>query len=202
MDTRTHQTIKNPVQGHAAGNGQAAQPPPGPEPKKKRDPNAPKAVCNAYMIFCKTRRDELKRESPDLPFGKIGAKLGEMWRSMSAEEKKPFEDKAAEDRERYRREMQDYQSGKGIPASAQRETKRQKSSSGAAKATSGGGTKAESSSSSSNVPAGSQQQSPSPQLPLDQSHHEQKPKAESEGEGHDDGENEDDDEDDDEDEQE
>jgi hypothetical protein len=73
----------------------------------------PKAVCNAYMIFCKSRRNELKYDNPDLPFGKIGAKLGEMWRNMTSEAKRPYDDRAAVDRERYRREMIDYQAGKG-----------------------------------------------------------------------------------------
>ena len=81
------------------------------KPKKRRDPNAPKAASNAYMIFCKDRRAELKKEHPDLPFGKIGAKLGEVWRNMSADEKKPYEDKAAKDRERYRKQMEEYQNG-------------------------------------------------------------------------------------------
>ena len=90
---------------HAGGGGGAAA---STEPKKRRDPNAPKAVCNAYMIFCKSRRGELKNELPELAFGKIGAKLGEMWRNMTSEEKKPYEDRAMVDRERYRKEMVTY----------------------------------------------------------------------------------------------
>ncbi len=66
--------------------------------KKRKDPNAPKRASNAYMIFCKERRAQLKLEHPDLPFGKVGAQLGEMWRNFSAEEKKPYEDRAAGDR--------------------------------------------------------------------------------------------------------
>lgn len=98
-------------------------------PKKKKDPNAPKAASNAYMIFCKERRAELKQENPDLvigsrsyymftnliymcvarqAFGKIGAKLGEIWRTMSSEEKRPYEERASADRERYRRQMESY----------------------------------------------------------------------------------------------
>lgn len=95
----------------------------GGEAKKKRDPNMPKAVTNAYMIFCKSRRNELREKHPELPFGKIGAKLGEIWRSMSVEARKPYEDRAALDRERYRREMQDFQNGKH---SASGDSKRQK----------------------------------------------------------------------------
>lgn len=78
--------------------------------KKKRDPNAPKAASNAYMIFCKENRPKLKEEHPELPFGRLGAKLGEVWRALSPEEKKPYEDRAADDRERYRKEMESYAS--------------------------------------------------------------------------------------------
>ena len=57
-------------------------------PKKKRDPKAPKAASNAYMIFCKEMRPKLKQDNTELSFGKIGAKLGELWRNLSMEEKK------------------------------------------------------------------------------------------------------------------
>ena len=111
MDPRQSQSF---IHNMGSGMGTPGMPG-GPLPKltkKRRDPSAPKAVSNAYMIFCKARRGELKQENPDLPFGKIGAKLGEIWRMMTPEEKKPYEDKASVDRERYRKEMLDYQTGK------------------------------------------------------------------------------------------
>eukprot|EP00467_Chlorarachnion_reptans_P024638 CAMPEP_0114489784 /NCGR_PEP_ID=MMETSP0109-20121206/2079_1 /TAXON_ID=29199 /ORGANISM="Chlorarachnion reptans, Strain CCCM449" /LENGTH=148 /DNA_ID=CAMNT_0001666329 /DNA_START=62 /DNA_END=508 /DNA_ORIENTATION=- len=78
-------------------------------PKKKpRDPSAPKRASNAYMIFCKESRARLKEENPGLAFGKIGAKLGEIWRDMQPEEKRPYQERAARDRQRYKREMQEY----------------------------------------------------------------------------------------------
>jgi len=73
--------------------------------KKRKDPNAPKSVSNAYMIFCKATRPKLRDQHSDLKFGQIGAKLGAMWRSMSASEKKPYDILANKDRERYRHEM-------------------------------------------------------------------------------------------------
>lgn len=82
-----------------------------PPKKKKRDPAAPKAASNAYMIFSKEMRPKLKAENPDLSFGKIGARLGEIWRSLSVEEKKPYEDFAAGDRDRYKEEMDSYHKG-------------------------------------------------------------------------------------------
>lgn len=78
--------------------------------KKRKDPNAPKRASNAYMIFCKERRAQLKLDRPDLPFGQLGKRLGDMWRSMTAEEKKPYEDRATNDRDRYKGEMNSYQS--------------------------------------------------------------------------------------------
>jgi len=82
--------------------------------KKRKDPNAPKRASNAYMIFCKERRAKLKEEHPELPFGKLGAKLGEMWRVMTADEKKPYETRASNDRDRYKKEMNSYQGATGI----------------------------------------------------------------------------------------
>jgi hypothetical protein len=73
--------------------------------KKRKDPNAPKSVSNAYMIFCKATRPKLRDQHSDLKFGQIGAKLGAMWRSMSSSEKKPYDILANKDRERYRHEM-------------------------------------------------------------------------------------------------
>lgn len=84
--------------------------------KKRKDPNAPKRASNAYMVFCKDNRSRLKETRPDLQFGRIGATLGDMWRNMSPEEKKPYEDKAANDRERYKKEMVGYQSESMIRA--------------------------------------------------------------------------------------
>jgi LSD1 subclass zinc finger protein len=78
--------------------------------KKRKDPSAPKRASNAYMIFCKEKRAELKANRPDLPFGQLGKRLGEMWRSMTADEKRPYEDRASNDRDRYKVEMNTYQS--------------------------------------------------------------------------------------------
>jgi LSD1 subclass zinc finger protein len=57
-------------------------------PKKRKDPAAPRAAMNAYMIFCKERRPALSEQYPELGFGQVGSKLGEVWRNMSVTEKK------------------------------------------------------------------------------------------------------------------
>ena len=75
---------------------------------KKRDPMAPKRASNAYMLFCKEQRPLLKVRQPELHFSNIGQILGEMWRTLPLEEKKPYEERAADDRDRYKAQMQHY----------------------------------------------------------------------------------------------
>lgn len=72
---------------------------------KKRDPRQPKRAANAYILFCKHERPLLRAKRPDLPFAIIGQTLGDMWRQMSIEQRKPYELRAAKERERYKVEM-------------------------------------------------------------------------------------------------
>ena len=60
-------------------------------------------------MFCQEHRNALKEAEPELAFGKLGKRLGEIWRNMTAEEKQPYEDKAGRDRGRYKQEMTRYQ---------------------------------------------------------------------------------------------
>jgi hypothetical protein len=76
--------------------------------KKSKDPNKPKRALSAYMFFANEYRETVKEENPGLSFGEIGKKLGETWKAMSDESKKPYNDKAAQDKERYTREMKNY----------------------------------------------------------------------------------------------
>ena len=96
--------------GHSSSVSKAAPLPDVVIRKKRKDPNAPKRASNAYMIFCKERRAQLKLDRPDLPFGQLGKRLGEMWRSMTPEEKRLYENRATGDRDRYKGEMNSYQS--------------------------------------------------------------------------------------------
>ena len=95
--------------------------------KRKKDPGAPRQASNAYMIFCKEERSRVKLQRPDLPFGKIGAQLGQIWRRMSLSQKAPYESKAQADRERFRRETDEYYRRKLRPAAAGAASQRRKS---------------------------------------------------------------------------
>lgn len=41
-----------------------------------------KRARNAYMIFAAEMRPKVKQEHPDMPFGQIGALLGQMWHNL------------------------------------------------------------------------------------------------------------------------
>ncbi|XP_077360620.1 high mobility group protein B1-like isoform X2 [Festucalex cinctus] len=76
--------------------------------KKFKDPNAPKRPPSAFFIFCSEYRPKVKGESPGLTIGDVAKKLGQMWNGTSAENKQPFEKKAAKLKERYEKDVAAY----------------------------------------------------------------------------------------------
>ncbi|XP_016471798.1 high mobility group B protein 7-like [Nicotiana tabacum] len=72
------------------------------EPKAKRErkaknPNAPKRPPTAFFVFMDEFRQTFKAANPDCKSVSTVAKEGgEKWKSMTDEEKKPYQDKAAE----------------------------------------------------------------------------------------------------------
>jgi hypothetical protein len=67
--------------------------------KKKRDPSAPKKALNGYSLFLRAQRVQMKGEKDALK------RLGEEWKALSEEAKKPYLDEAALDKSRYEKEM-------------------------------------------------------------------------------------------------
>lgn len=69
--------------------------------------HAKKILCtllplrSAFFIFCAEYRPKVKEETPGLSIGDVAKKLGEMWNKTSAEEKQPYEKKAAKLKEKY-----------------------------------------------------------------------------------------------------
>ncbi|XP_029924757.1 high mobility group protein B1a [Myripristis murdjan] len=97
-------------------------PPRGEKKKRFKDPNAPKRPPSAFFIFCAEFRPKVKSESPGLSIGDVAKKLGEMWNSTTAEDKQPFEKKAAKLKEKYEKDIAAYRAkgkvGGGAPAKA------------------------------------------------------------------------------------
>eukprot|EP00793_Prasinoderma_coloniale_P005150 PRCOL_00000911-RA len=78
--------------------------------KKAKDPNAPKRPQTAFFAFAAANRPKLLEANPELK-GKvtqITTLLGERWRSLTDEEKKPFVKAAIQDKARYEKQMATY----------------------------------------------------------------------------------------------
>ncbi|CAG8709249.1 13167_t:CDS:2 [Cetraspora pellucida] len=76
--------------------------------KKAKDPNAPKKPPNAYMQFSKIKRPEIKKENPDANPKEILTLIGEAWRKMSEEERKPYQDMVKVAMIEYEEQMKSY----------------------------------------------------------------------------------------------
>ncbi|KAI8335098.1 non-histone chromosomal protein 6 [Chlamydoabsidia padenii] len=72
--------------------------------RAKKDPNAPKRGLSAYMFFSQANRNKVKEENPEASFGQLGKILGQKWKEMSDEEKKPYNEQAEKDKARYEAE--------------------------------------------------------------------------------------------------
>jgi hypothetical protein len=80
--------------------------------KKKKDPNAPKGVRNAFILFNKDYREKMKKKNPDLKSTELLTKLGEKWREEKAKNSdiyKKYEKLSAKDKIRHKEEMDDYE---------------------------------------------------------------------------------------------
>ena len=81
--------------------------------KAKKDKNAPKKNRSAYTYFGNEMRETIKAENADLSFAEVNRMLGERWKALGSEEKQKFEDMAAEDKKRYKKDMESYTPPKG-----------------------------------------------------------------------------------------
>jgi hypothetical protein len=52
-----------------------------------------KKQLSGFMLFSKENRPQIKEDTPEITFGQIGKKLGEMWRALTDEEKQGFKDR-------------------------------------------------------------------------------------------------------------
>ena len=59
--------------------------------------------CTSFM-----QRPKVAKEFPGIKFVDMGVILGERWRALPAADKAPYEEKAAEDKQRFNKEMEEY----------------------------------------------------------------------------------------------
>lgn len=77
--------------------------------KKKKDENAPKKGMTGFLHFSADNRLKLKAEHPEKTHKEIISLLGSTWSAMNVVQKKPYEEKALEDKVRYNKEKQAYE---------------------------------------------------------------------------------------------
>jgi len=77
--------------------------------KQKKDPNAPKRNMSAYFLYSVHIRPIVKEENPEASFGDIARIISAQFKELNEKEKAGWAEKAAADKERYQREMAEYQ---------------------------------------------------------------------------------------------
>jgi HMG (high mobility group) box len=79
------------------------------KPKAKKDPNAPKKPLTSFMLFSNEVRSRIQKENPSMSFGELGKKVGELFRGLSGSEKQKYEDMSKNEKERYKKQMQEFE---------------------------------------------------------------------------------------------
>jgi len=77
--------------------------------RKKKDANAPKKAKSAYLFYSEEQRALLKEDtSKTIAPTALMAELGARWKLLDVEGRKPFEERALVDKDRYKQEMDAY----------------------------------------------------------------------------------------------
>ncbi|EKX32716.1 FACT complex subunit ssrp1 [Guillardia theta CCMP2712] len=76
--------------------------------RQKKDPNAPKRPKSAWLLFCDAKREDIVKENPDIKFTEVNGKISEIWKNLSSDEKKPFEEEAAKLASKYKEDKAKY----------------------------------------------------------------------------------------------
>jgi len=63
---------------------------------------------SAYFLFSIDERPRVKEDNPDATFGDIARIISQRFKSLSSKERKYWDEKAASDKVRYEREMEEY----------------------------------------------------------------------------------------------
>ena len=77
--------------------------------KKRKDPNLTKKQLSAYIYYCASEREKIKKKFPDMKMTQISKELGKSWFKLPESKKVPFMAMHDKDRERYSEEMELYE---------------------------------------------------------------------------------------------
>lgn len=82
--------------------------PSGSQKRRKKDPSAPKAPLNGYLVYFNKERNEMHQRNPHISFGDLTKIIANKWKELPTEEKQRYTNEALMDKERYAKEMADY----------------------------------------------------------------------------------------------
>lgn len=88
--------------------------------RSRKDPSAPKRPMSAFLMFAQGRRAELRAKNPELKNTEVSQILGEMWRNLSAEDRRPFVEREKADREVYKVKSAEWKEESEARAEAER----------------------------------------------------------------------------------
>ncbi|GLJ42390.1 hypothetical protein SUGI_0877970 [Cryptomeria japonica] len=81
----------------------------------RKDPSAPRQNRTGYNFFFAEQRARLKSTQPDKDRA-ISKMIGDLWNSLSEDEKLPYQERGIQEKERYRKEMCEYKERKRLQA--------------------------------------------------------------------------------------
>jgi hypothetical protein len=80
-------------------------------PSSPHQKAGPKGARSSYIFFTNAQRPLVMMQFPGMRFTEQGVIMGERWRALTPEEKRPYEEMASEDKERNARETREYVEG-------------------------------------------------------------------------------------------
>ena len=95
--------------------------------KRRRQPDMPKKACTPFMHFCSYFKKKLMEEGKEFPqFADFGKRAGELWRNMGDQEKHQFNELSELDRQRYIKDMKEYEERKLAEKEREQELQQQR----------------------------------------------------------------------------
>ena len=79
-----------------------------PKAKKAKDSKKPKKANTAWICFTQEMREKVKADNPDATTTDLTKIMSPMWKALSESERVKYEDMASQDKERYEKEMVEY----------------------------------------------------------------------------------------------
>ncbi|KAI9296614.1 HMG-box [Neoconidiobolus thromboides FSU 785] len=76
--------------------------------KKVIDHNKPKKPVNAYLLFCKDKRNETNYEFGHLSIGEQGTQLGNLWKTIDSETKQKYVSQYNKESQQYKEALAKY----------------------------------------------------------------------------------------------